>query len=86
LLQKDLSLLSVDPRTACYWQKHIEDENYMRSSFEKYMSEIAILGQDKSKMIDCSEVIPIPKSPVRKPHLPAGSSLDQIERSVRTQV
>jgi cytochrome c peroxidase len=50
------------------------------------MSEIAILGQDKSKMIDCSEVIPIPKSPVRKPHLPAGSSLDQIERSVRTQV
>ena len=83
LVENNLPVPLVDPRTACYWQKNIADEDYMRSSFQKYMEEIATLGQDKGNMIDCSDVIPQPKPRVGKPHLPAGSSLDQIEQSVR---
>lgn len=76
----------IDPRTACYWQKNIEDEDYMRSSFAEAMGRIATLGQKLEKMVDCSEVIPEPKPRVGKPHLPAGCSLDEIERSVCAQV
>jgi cytochrome c peroxidase len=77
---------SVDPRTACYWQRNIEDEDYMVSSFKKQMAKLAVLGQDTAKLIDCSEVIPVPKPRKRKAHLPAGTSLDDIEASVRAQV
>jgi cytochrome c peroxidase len=76
----------VDPRTACHWQRHIEDEDYMVSSFKIQMAKLAVLGQDTTKLIDCSEVIPVPKSRKRKVHLPAGTSLDDIEASVRAQV
>jgi manganese peroxidase len=82
LVANNLPLSLVDPRTACYWQKNIDDEDYMRSSFQKYMEEIATLGQDKDKMIDCSGIIPPPKPRIGKPHLPAGCSLEQIEKSV----
>ncbi|SRR6266851_897426 len=82
LAANSFSLPSVDPRTACYWQKNI-DQDYMRTTFAKYMADVATLGQDKDKMVDCSDVIPIPKTPVGKPHLPAGCSLNDIEQSVR---
>jgi hypothetical protein len=72
--------LVVDLCTACYWQKNI-DQDYMRSTFAKYLADVATLGQDKDKMVDCSDIIPIPKAPVGKPHLPAGSSLDVARRS-----
>jgi hypothetical protein len=77
---------SVDPRTACYWQRNIEDEDYMVSSFKIQMAKLAVLGQDTTKLIDCSEVIPVPKPRKRKAHLPAGTSPDDIEASVRAQV
>jgi len=76
----------VDPRTACYWQRNIEDEDYMVSSFKTQMAKLAVLGQDTTKLIDCSEVIPVPKPRKRKAHLPPGTSLDDIEASVRIQV
>jgi len=37
-------------------------------------------------MIDCSDVIPVPRPRIGKPHLPAGSSPDQIEKAVRAKV
>jgi manganese peroxidase len=77
---------SVDPRTACYWQRNIEDEEFMVSSFKTQMAKLAVLGQDTTKLIDCSEVIPVPKPRKRKAHLPAGTSLDDIEASVRALV
>ena len=49
------------------------------------MAKLAVLGQDTTKLVDCSEVIPVPKPRKRKAHLPAGTSLDDIEASVRAQ-
>jgi Fungal peroxidase extension region len=37
-------------------------------------------------MVDCSDVVPEPKPRIGKPHLPAGSSPDQIEKAVRAKV
>lgn len=58
----------------------------MVSSFKTQMTKLAVLGQDITNLIDCSEVIPVPKPRKRKAHLPAGTSLDDIEASVRAQV
>ena len=32
------------------------------NSFQKAMAKVAVIGQDKSKLVDCSDVIPQPKS------------------------
>jgi manganese peroxidase len=58
----------------------------MVASFKTQMAKLAVLGQDTEKLIDCSEVIPVPKPRKRKAHLPAGTSLNDIETSVRAQV
>ncbi len=47
------------------------------------MSKMALLGQDKSKLIDCSDVIPTPPALVGAAHLPAGFSLSDVEQAVR---
>jgi manganese peroxidase len=77
---------STDPRTACYWQKNIESEDYMMSTFKTQMAKLAVLGQNTKEMVDCSDVIPMPKPRVGKAHLPAGTSLQDIEASVRARV
>jgi hypothetical protein len=58
----------------------------MRNDFKTQMAKLACLGQDCGNMVDCSDVIPVPKPRIGKPHLPAGSSPDQIEKSVRAKV
>ena len=52
--------LARDSRTACEWQSFVKDHAKLQSAFKAAMAKLAILGQDRSKMIDCSEVIPIP--------------------------
>lgn len=47
------------------------------------MAKLAVLGQNTREMVDCSEVIPIPKPRSGRTHLPAGTSLQDIEASVR---
>ncbi|KAI0000373.1 manganese peroxidase 3 [Russula vinacea] len=73
--------LARHPRTACYWQKNIESEDYMMSTFKTQMAKLAVLGQNTKEMVDCSDVIPMPKPRVGKAHLPAGTSLQDIEAS-----
>jgi hypothetical protein len=58
----------------------------MMSSFKTQMAKLAVLGQNTKEMVDCSDVIPMPKPRVGKAHLPAGTSLHDIEASVRTRV
>ncbi len=58
----------------------------MVSSFKTQMAKLAVLGQDTTKLTDCSEVIPVPKPRKHKVHLPAGTSLYDVEASVRAQV
>lgn len=47
------------------------------------MDKLATLGQDRSKLIDCSDVIPVPKPLQSKAHLPAGLTMNNIEQAVR---
>ncbi|THU92899.1 manganese peroxidase 3 [Dendrothele bispora CBS 962.96] len=79
-LQSDAEL-ARDPRTACEWQSFINNHAKMQSEFKAAMLKLSLVGQDKRRLIDCSEVIPVPKAVTNKPHLPAGSSLRDVERA-----
>ena len=54
------SQLARDSRTACEWQSFVNDHAKLQSAFAAAMAKLAVLGQDTSQMVDCSEVIPIP--------------------------
>ena len=64
---------------------HKDDQAPMNDDFVRVMHKVSTLGQDTSKLVDCSEVIPIPKSLPRfqaSAVLPFGKTEDDIERSV----
>ncbi|KAF8513069.1 manganese peroxidase [Gautieria morchelliformis] len=58
-LQSDFSI-ARDPRTACTWQGFINEQDKMTSAFQTAMAKLAVIGQDPSQLIDCSEVILAP--------------------------
>ncbi|KAJ7483766.1 manganese peroxidase 1 precursor [Mycena galericulata] len=53
-------LLARDERTACLWQANVNNQVHMANSFKAAFAKMQVLGQDVSKMVDCSEVIPVP--------------------------
>lgn len=55
----------------------------MASSFAAAMAKLAVLGQNVNKMIDCSDVIPVPKPFTGKAEFPAGLSNKDVEQAVR---
>ncbi|OCB89393.1 manganese peroxidase 2 [Sanghuangporus baumii] len=73
-LQSDFAL-ARDPRTACEWQSMVDNQQPMSDNFRSSMIKLANIGQDVSKLVDCTEVLPIP-SPLVKQHatFPAGTS------------
>ncbi|KAF7440310.1 Versatile peroxidase vpl2 [Pleurotus ostreatus] len=81
-LQSD-ELLARDSRTSCEWQSFISNPNSMVPKFERAMAKMATLGQNPKKLIDCSEVIPVPRGRVKQPTLPAGKTIKDIEASCR---
>lgn len=44
----------------------VADQNLMVENFRNAMMKLATVGQDTSKLIDCSELIPTPKAAVKK--------------------
>ncbi|KIM42047.1 class II peroxidase [Hebeloma cylindrosporum] len=56
-LQSDFRL-SQDPRTACFWQAFINQQSLMTFAFKLVMAKMQLLGQDVSKLTDCSDVVP----------------------------
>jgi len=58
----------------------------MRHSFKAAMTKLSLLGQSYHPLIDCSEVIPVPKPFKGQAHLPAGSTLNDIEASVGVKI
>ncbi len=56
----------------------------MASEFKAAMRKLSLLGQDESKLIDCSDVIAAPKAVSNTPHLPAGLSMNNIEQACAT--
>ncbi|KAJ7829319.1 heme peroxidase [Mycena olivaceomarginata] len=77
-LQSDFEL-ARDPRTACEWQSFVNDQNLMATNFRAAMSKMAILGQSRADLTDCSEVIPTPKPVPDSPSLPDGKTPADIE-------
>ena len=56
----------------------------MVDRFTQAMMKLATVAQDPSKLIDCSEVIPMPNnSPLPPPMLPANKTLGDIQAAVR---
>lgn len=54
----------------------------MAREFSKAMVKISLLGQDKSKMVDCSDVIP-QATPLRsKSYFPANLTVQDLEKTV----
>ncbi|KAJ6527864.1 putative versatile peroxidase [Mycena vulgaris] len=75
--------LARDPRTACIWQSFAANQGKLQKEFAAAMAKMAIIGQDQRKMVDCSDVIPVPKPLVGSPHLPAGKTMADIEQACR---
>ncbi|KAK0212397.1 manganese peroxidase 1 precursor [Desarmillaria ectypa] len=83
-IQSDASL-STDSRTACDWQSFANNQAKMQTDFKAAMLKLSVLGQDVSKMVDCSEVIPVPlAASAHAAHLPAGLSMNDIEQACAT--
>jgi len=76
--------LARDSRTSCKWQSFVLDQNAMRNEFKAAMRKLALIGHDESTLIDCSEVIPVPKANNRKPSFPAGLTNRDIEQACAT--
>jgi hypothetical protein len=58
-LESDFAL-ARDSRTACLWQANVNNQAHMASTFQKAFAKMQVIGQDVSKMVDCSELIPVP--------------------------
>ncbi|KAI0041317.1 class II peroxidase [Auriscalpium vulgare] len=82
-LQSDHDL-ARDSRTACFWQANVNQQAHMASSFKAAMAKLAVLGQDTSTMVDCSEVIPVPPPFTGTATIPAGLSQNDIEQACAT--
>ena len=79
-LQSDFAL-ARDPRTACFWQGFVNQQEFMSQSFRAAMAKLAVLGQDTSNMVDCSDVIPVPKTIATSATFPAGLSNADVEQA-----
>ncbi|ETW76658.1 manganese peroxidase [Heterobasidion irregulare TC 32-1] len=79
-LQSD-SELARDSRTACLWQANVNQLEHMTTAFKAAMAKLAVLGQDPSQMVDCSELIPTPPPFTGAAHLPAGLTMNDIEQA-----
>ncbi|GJE86712.1 manganese peroxidase isoform 4 [Phanerochaete sordida] len=80
-LQSDFAL-ARDPRTACFWQAFVNEQELMAASFRAGMAKLAVLGHNRNSLIDCSDVVPQPKPAVNKPAtFPASTGPKDLELS-----
>nr|BAR45976.1 manganese peroxidase isozyme [Phlebiopsis crassa] len=84
-LQSDFAL-ARDSRTACFWQGFVNEQAFMAASFKAAMSKLAVLGQNREDLIDCSDVVPVPKPAVNKPaSFPATTGPQDLQLSCAAQ-
>ncbi|KAJ7716902.1 manganese peroxidase 2 [Mycena maculata] len=82
-LQSD-SELARDSATACLWQANVNNQAQMAINFQQAFAKMQLLGQDVSKMVDCSEVIPVPppiSASAAQAFFPPGLSNADIEQA-----
>ncbi|KAJ7267182.1 manganese peroxidase 3, partial [Mycena rebaudengoi] len=68
-------------RTACEWQSFATNQSKLQTAFRAAFAKMALIGQTRANLIDCSDVIPIPRAVTTKPHLPAGKKMSDIEQA-----
>ena len=61
---------------------HVDQLEHMTTAFKAAMAKLAVIGQDPSQMVDCSELIPTPPPFTGAAHLPAGLTMNDIEQAV----
>ncbi|KAF8194461.1 lignin peroxidase [Mycena galopus ATCC 62051] len=86
-LQSD-SELARDPATACLWQANVNNQAGMALSFQKAFAKMQVTGQDVSRMVDCSDVIPTPPSlpaSAAQAFLPPGLTMKDVEQACATK-
>ncbi|KAH8116589.1 manganese peroxidase 3 [Phellopilus nigrolimitatus] len=80
-LQSDFSL-SRDSRTACEWQSMVDNQNLMMSNFQTAMKKLSNIGQDTSKLVDCTEVLADPPAPAAQhATFPAGTNSSEVQQA-----
>nr|AZJ17945.1 manganese peroxidase [Irpex lacteus] len=80
-LQSD-SELARDARTACEWQSFVGNQQKIQTAFKAAFQKMAVLGVDTSKMVDCSELIPVPPElKITAAHFPAGKTNADVEQA-----
>ncbi|KAI0342746.1 short manganese peroxidase [Trametopsis cervina] len=83
-LQSD-SELARDSRTACEWQSFVGNQDKIQSAFKAAFQKLAVLGNDPSQMVDCSDLIPEPPTlKVTAAHFPAGLTNADVEQACAT--
>ncbi|KAJ7431036.1 heme peroxidase [Mycena galericulata] len=85
-LQSD-SDFARDSRTACLWQANVNQQAFMATQFQKAFAKMQVLGQNVSKMVDCSDVIPIPppiSAAAAQAFFPPGLSNADVEQACAT--
>jgi manganese peroxidase len=82
-LQSD-SELARDSRTACEWQSMVNNQAKMQAAFKAAMLKLSVLGHNIEDLVDCSEVIPVPKTLTKVATFPAGLSNADVEQACAT--
>ncbi|KAI0783499.1 Mn peroxidase MNP3 [Abortiporus biennis] len=82
-LQSD-SELARDSRTACEWQSFVNNQAKIQSAFKAAFAKMTILGHSPDSLIDCSDVVPVPKPNTKAATFPAGLSNADIEQACAT--
>ncbi|KAF7354119.1 Manganese peroxidase [Mycena venus] len=78
-LESDFNI-AHDPRTACFWQGFVNQQELMAASFKAAMAKLAVLGHNPKNLIDCSDVVPpTVKTPVKPASFPATKSKKDLE-------
>ncbi|TCD71225.1 Manganese peroxidase 3 [Steccherinum ochraceum] len=82
-LQSD-SELARDERTACEWQSFVNNLPKLQNAFKAAMLKLSVLGHNVNDMVDCSELIPVPKGFTGAATFPAGLSHADVEQACAT--
>lgn len=58
-----------------------DNQAKIQAKFKQAMAKLAVLGNDQSQMVDCSEVIPVPPPFTGTATFPAGLSNADVEQA-----
>lgn len=79
-LQSDFAI-ARDERTACEWQSFVNNQTKVQQMFQFVFHDLSLFGQNITDLVDCTEVIPVPKPLREATHFPAGFTVRDIEHA-----